>query len=177
VSGFIYAAFLTFLPRYLDAAGFSIFPGRPAATRNLLAGCVLTVGMVGQYTSGRIARPGKLEPLLATIMALNAPFLVAMIFATGPMRVWVTGGFALVHFMNQPIYNSLIASYVPRARRSLGYGFSFLMSFGVGSFGATFAGHAGSDYSQRFYYSALATLALVASGIALVLYFRHRSRA
>jgi MFS family permease len=55
VSGFIYAAFLTFLPRYLDAAGFSIFPGRPAATRNLLAGCVLTVGMIG--TSSLAALP------------------------------------------------------------------------------------------------------------------------
>jgi hypothetical protein len=89
----------------------------------------------------------------------------------------VTAGFALVHFMNQPIYNSLIASYVPRGRRSLGYGFSFLMSFGLGSFGATFAGHAGSTFSQQFYYATLATLALFASMIALILRFRHRRMA
>ena len=95
-SGFLYAAFLTFLPRYLDSAGLDVFtgPGSDAANRNFLTGCVLIVGMLSQYTSGRIARPGKLEPLLASIMAGSAPFLAAMAFAEGTNRVWVTGGFA-----------------------------------------------------------------------------------
>jgi MFS family permease len=174
LSGFLYAAFLSFLPRYLDGVGIEVFSGRPAATRNFLSGCVLIVGMFGQYAAGRLARPGKLEPLLAAVMASNAPFLFAMATAQGYTRVWVTGGFALVHFMNQPLYNSLIASYAPRRRRSLCYGFSFLMSFGLGSFGAMFAGHAGQSFTNEVYYSTLAGLALAASAVTIVLWRWNR---
>ncbi|MEX0938376.1 MAG: MFS transporter [Pirellulales bacterium] len=176
MSGFIYAAFLTFLPRYLDEAGVRLISDRPEATRNFLTGCVLTLGMIGQYTAGRIARPGKLEPLLMLIMLANAPFLLAMALASGLGRVWVTAGFALVHFMNQPIYNSLIASYAPRRRRSLCYGFSFLMTFGLGSFGATFAGHAGQWYTERTYYATLAMLAVLASSVSALLWYWNRHR-
>ena len=60
-------------------------------------------------------------------------FLAWMAVAEGSTRVLAAGLFALVHFMNQPVYNSLIANYTPRKWRSLCYGFSFMTSFGVGS--------------------------------------------
>ena len=86
------------------------------------------------------------------------------------------GVMAFVHFMNQPVYNSLIAKFVPRGRRSTGYGFSNMMCFGVGALGPTFAGlvhHvAGPERADLWTYGILAALALLASLLALRLWRR-----
>jgi MFS family permease len=170
LNGFIYAAYLTFLPRYLDKAGTHFFSTSAEAERNYLSGVVLFVGMFGQYAGGRLARPGKLEPLLAVIALSSAPLLAAMAWVHGLARPAVAMLFALVHFMSQPVYNSLIAEYVPTRRRSLGYGFSFTMAFGLGSLGSTFAGYAdtlaGPAHGDVLTYSVLAALAVVCSLIA-----------
>ena len=86
----------------------------------------------------RVGSPGPrlLEAQITLITFGNAPFLLWMGLATGWQRVAAAASFALVHFMNQPIYNSLIAKYTPRHRRSLCYGLSFAMAFGLGSFGS-----------------------------------------
>ena len=81
------------------------------------------------------------------------------------------GLLALVHFMHQPIYNSLIAKYTPRRRRSLCYGFSFAMGFGLGSFGALFAGVFQSD---AIVYGTLAAAAGLGGLICLVLCLLNR---
>jgi MFS family permease len=163
--GLIYRAVLTFLPRYLDGAGISVGDIGSEGMRNYLTGAVLLVGIIGQYTAGRIARPHRMEHLLTAIVAANVPALTWMALAQGAGKVWAAGLFALVHFMNQPIYNSLIANYTPRRRRSLCYGFSFLMSFGVGSFGSTLAGFATSDVACYGMLAGLASGAAVLAGI------------
>jgi predicted MFS family arabinose efflux permease len=137
VQGFVYSAFISFLPRYLD--------GTPGVAGHYLAGGVLLVGCIGQVLAGRFARSAILERQLAWITFGNVPFLVWMALATTWDRTASAGLLALVHFMHQPIYNSLIAKYTPRHRRSLCYGFSFAMGLGLGSFGASFAGAYQSD--------------------------------
>ena len=166
LSGFIYAAFMHFLPRYLDSAGLNIEGLSPESVRNRLAALVLTCGIVGQSLAGRMARPGRLERLLTLVFFANAPLLLWMAFATGPWRVVATCVLALVHFMNQPFYNSLIAQYVPRSRRSLGYGFSNMACFSLGGLGPTFAGYAASD---PWTYGGLAVVAVAAGLVSLSL--------
>jgi hypothetical protein len=63
---------------------------------------------------------------------------------------------------------------VPSRRRSLGYGFSNMIGFGLGGFGATIAGHIASE---RDTYLALAALAIIAGLMAIVMgrVCRHRS--
>lgn len=173
LNGFIYAAYLTFLPRYLDAAGTAWFSSRLAAEGNFLTGLVLLCGMFGQYLGGRTARHGWLEWTLAGVALGTVPFLIAMALVHGAPRLVAAAGFAVVHFMAQPVYNTLIAEYVPRRRRSVGYGFSFMMTFGVGGLGSAFAGFAdrwaGPDYGDRYTYGALALTAVLASLVAAVL--------
>ena len=166
LSGFIYAAFMHFLPRYLDSTGLNIEGLSPESLRNRLAALVLTCGIVGQSVAGRLARPGRLERLLTVIFFANAPLLVWMALATGPWRIAATCVLALVHFMNQPVYNSLIAQYVPRSRRSLGYGFSNMACFSLGGLGPTFAGYAASD---QWTYGGLALVAVAAGVVSLFL--------
>ena len=166
LSGFIYAAFMHFLPRYLDSSGLDIAGLSPESLRNRLAALVLTCGIVGQSLAGRLARPGRLERLLTLVFFANAPLLIWMAFATGPWRVAATCVLALVHFMNQPFYNSLIAQYVPRSRRSLGYGFSNMACFSLGGLGPTFAGYTASD---QWTYGGLALVAVAAGIVSLFL--------
>ncbi|MBX3411339.1 MAG: MFS transporter [Pirellulales bacterium] len=172
MAGFIYAGLLNFLPRYLDEAhlGFGSMPRDSVG--NLLTASVLLAGVIGQYSAGRIARPTTLEPLLSAVLFGMAPFLFWMAVADGIWRVVAAALFALVHFMHQPIYNSLVARYVSSQRRSLAYGVSNTMSFGVGSFGASFAGWMQSSLRT---YSALAVLTIAAGVLSLwLLRLRHR---
>lgn len=166
IFGFIYAAFTHFLPRYLDDVGLRPSNFDAAGFRTLLSGIVLICGAAGQAMAGRLARPRRLRTLFVCILFANAPCLLWMAFAEGQARLWATAATAFFHFMNQPVYNSLIAEFVPRRHRSTGYGFSNMMCFGLGALGPTFAGIAGSDLAV---YGTLAVLAAISGGMAIAL--------
>jgi hypothetical protein len=169
--GFVYAAVVSFLPRYMGHVDFGATSLAEEGLKNYLAGAVLLVGCVGQYLAGRFAVRSRLEQQLTLISLGNAPGLLAMAMSTGVLRVAAAVAFALVHFMHQPIYNSLIAKYTPKSRRSLCYGFSFAMGFGVGSFGARFAGQSTSDL---YTFGTLAGVVIVAAGLSGLLWLWNR---
>jgi MFS family permease len=160
LSGFIYAAMLSFLPRYLGMSGLWPETFKPASLGNYCAAGVLLVGCLGQWIAGRTARAGGLERYLAVSMLASVPFLAWMTAAEGVQRIWAAAGFSLFYFMQQPLYNSLVARYVPRRRSSLGFGISNMLGFGLGSFGASFAGAMPSDLAT---YGSLAGLGTIAS--------------
>jgi len=168
MAGFVYAAFMHFLPRYLNTAELRPSNIDPASFRNLLAAVVLIMGVLGQGIAGKFARPGRLQIQLALIMFANIGPLLWMAVATGPARFAAACLLGLVHFMTQPIYNSLIAQYVPFHRRSVGYGFSNMACFGIGALGPSYAGYAGSDFKV---YGGLAIAAAASGMMALVLHF------
>ncbi len=159
LSGFVYGAFMHFLPRYLDTAGLRPEDWTPASFRNALAAVVLACGAVGQGIAGRLCRPGRLELLLVLVLFGNVPPLIWMAFAEGPSRFVAACVLAVIHFMNQPVYNSLIAQHIPASRRSLGYGFSNMMCFGIGAFGPYFAGQFMGDTAVYGGLAAVATAA------------------
>lgn len=158
-SGFVYGAFMHFLPRYLDTAGLRPEDWTPASFRNALAAVVLACGAVGQGIAGRLCRPGRLELLLVLVLFGNVPPLIWMAFAEGPSRFVAACVLAVIHFMNQPVYNSLIAQHIPASRRSFGYGFSNMMCFGIGAFGPYFAGQFMGDTAVYGGLAAVATAA------------------
>jgi len=166
LSGLIYASFMHFLPRYLDGSGLATGDVSREGLRNRLAALVLLCGVAGQWLAGRLARPERLNVLLVAILLGNVPCLAWMAVAQGPSRVAATCVLAFVHFMNQPVYNSLVARYVPATRRSLGYGFSNMLGFAGGGIGPAIVGQITSD---RAAYGGLAAVALLASGVALSL--------
>jgi MFS family permease len=169
LAGFVYAAVLHFLPRYLDESGLHFAAVKREALRNYLTGGVLLLGIIGQYAAGRIARPTTLEPLTAFAFFASAPCVLWMGTAQGYTRILAAALFSPLFFMHQPLYNSLVAKYVPRRRRSLCYGLSFTLGFGIGSFGPNFAGH----MSDRLNHAVLAGLLCGAGTLALVLWRWH----
>lgn len=171
LTGFVYAAFMHFLPRYLSNTGMQPSGISDESARNYLAAVVLSCAVVAQAIAGKLARPGRLEIMLTLILFGNAPCLAWMAVAEGKTRVFAACALALVHFMNQPVYNSLIAQYVPRSRLSLGYGFSNLMCFGIGALGPAYAGFMQTD---AWTYGGLAVVAALAATISLTLLMRRR---
>ena len=165
--GFTYAGVLSFLPRYMEGV-IDMPAATSAGVKNYLAGSVLLVGCFGQYLAGRFAQRKILEIQLLSITIGNIPGLLIMAFADGYWRVVGALIWSLIHFMHQPIYNSLIAKYTPRARRSLCYGFSFAMGFGFGSFGAAFAG---STTSNVFTFGSLSGVVCAAGVFCCVLWW------
>lgn len=169
LTGIVYGAFVHFLPRYLDDA----WPDtrlRPESLRNYWASLAMFCALFGQALAGRIARPGRMEKQLSAVMLAAAPALLWVAFAEGRWKIAAVCTVAFVHFMSQPIYNSLIAQYVPRARRSVAYGFSNMIAFSIGALGPAFAGVVHSD---RVIYGALAGVALCAAGLSVVLIKRR----
>ncbi|MCA9062989.1 MAG: MFS transporter [Planctomycetaceae bacterium] len=142
------------------------------ASSSMYTAITLACGALGQWIAGQIARPGRLPLQLSLIFASNAPLLLWMTVAHGNARVIAAGLFAFVHFMNQPVYNSLLPEFIPAHRRSTWFGFSNMMGFGIGSFGPAIVGELG-DFRQAYF--VLAILALVAAALPLTLYLfvRH----
>ncbi len=173
VGGVIYAAYLNFLPRYFDPVAELIPWLQRASLRNFVASGVLVVGMLGQYLAGRLGRAGHLERQLTAILAVLVPLLLAMGAVPVPWRPVAAGAVSLVLFMQQPIYNSLIAQFVPAHRRSFGYGISNTLTFGVGSFGATLSGLMPNDWAN---FLALALLALLSAAVMGLLLLRQNRR-
>lgn len=177
LSGMVYGGVLHFLPRYLKESNALLPLERwtgteisNAALGNYAAALALICGAVGQWTAGRIARPQTLPLLLSSVYAANIPFLIWMTFAEGMQRLFAACGWAFVHFMNQPVYNSLLPEFLPPRRRSAGFGFSNMMGFGIGAIGPPLVAQFGERFADyTISYSALAGLALLAALLPLPL--------
>ncbi|MEZ6125008.1 MAG: MFS transporter [Planctomycetaceae bacterium] len=177
LSGIVYGGVLHFLPRYLKEAGLlkiiADLTGHTitdAAAGNYAAALALICGVFGQWAAGRIAQPGRMPVQLAIVYALNIPFLIWMTVADGGQRLLAACLWAFCHFMNQPLYNSLLPEYIPRHRRSAGFGFSNMIGFGLGSAGPPLVAFFDSrfgDYTRS--YAALAGLAVIAAILPLPL--------
>jgi predicted MFS family arabinose efflux permease len=173
LQGMVYAGTLSFLVRYLseiDVASTLAIAQKVDQAAFWTSG-VLLVGCIGQYAAGWAAQPAKLERQLLVVTLLNVPCLAAMAAAEGYFRVAAAATFALFHFMYQPLYNSLVSKYTPRRRRSLSYGLSFTMTFGLGGFGAALAGYMTSDLAR---YGAMAGLSTAAALFGIWLWRRNR---
>lgn len=164
LSGFVYAAFMHFLARFLNEVEPRPDDWPAESFRNALAAAVLICGAVGQAIAGRLCQPGRLEKLLVIVLIGNVPPLIWMSLADGYSRFIAACVLALIHFMNQPVYNSLIAQFIPASRRSMGYGFSNMMCFGIGALGPLCAGQIESDTTV---YAMLAGVAALASLLAV----------
>ena len=73
--------------------------------------------------------------------------LLSLLEGSG-LAVVVASLLAVAMFAQQPVENTLLAESTSAARRSVSYGWKFVLTFGVGAFGAQIAGeiwqHTGS---------------------------------
>ena len=176
LGGMVYSGTIHFLPRYLNEAKvFDRFGSDldEKAIGNYAAALALICGAAGQWVAGRLARPKRLPAMLCLVYAANVPFLLWMTVADGALRLVAACLWAFFHFMNQPVYNSLLPEFLSPERRSSGFGFSAVMGFGVGALGPPLFGlFGGFDWG----YPTMAALAFIAALLPLPLVYRLKKQ-
>jgi MFS family permease len=170
LNGFIYRGSLTFLPTYLTERVTISFLGLEGTTLGgVITTIALLIGMAGQYSGGRLAERFRPEVVWTLLVAMAIPFLFLLGRLADVPLIAVTVLFILVHFCAQPVGNVLVARFTPSRSRGLGYGVSFLFTFGVGSFSAGLSGYIAERYGLNRIFYTLGGIALLALIIALIL--------
>ena len=152
--------------------GYDFLSTNHDSVAGYLTSLVLCCGVAGQWVSGRIASPRRLAPMLSLVYLANVPLLLWISVASGTMRLFPCCLFGFVHFMNQPVYNSLLPDYVPTRTRSTWFGFSQMMTFGIGAAGPSLVGWL-NDFHLAF--TVLAGISLFA-GLLPIPIWRERQR-
>lgn len=173
-SGIVYGGFLHFLTRYLsEIDAFDSISRNRDSIAMLQTGLVLICGMGGQWISGHFATPRRLVVMLSLIYLTNVPLFCWMGMANGLVSLVPCCLLAFVHFMNQPVYNSLLPDYLPVKTRSTWFGFSQMMTFGIGALGPYLVGSF-SDFRDGYF--ALAGLSFLAGVLPLAIWTNRRKR-
>lgn len=162
--GFIYRGFATFLPA-LVAERSDVLPSSAALQGGILASVVYLAGFFGQWWGGHLGGSRRAEMLYALLIAASAALLAFTFFAADWWLLLVLAATSFVHFTAQPMDNTFTGRYTSHAHRGVGYGLSFTLSFGVGSF-AAWAGGLTADAaggSLQYVWLLLAAVALAAT--------------
>ncbi|MCU4719415.1 MFS transporter [Halapricum hydrolyticum] len=182
-NGLFYRGTLTFLPEMLgeflppiDPVGVFGAESALAAefdTASYLYAGLLMVGIAGQYTGGKLS--DRVPPTLGLVGTFAALVVIAVAFVPAArvglvplLAASVLLGFFL--FALQPLYQATIAVYTPPDGRGLSYGYTYLVSFGVGAAGATIAGYLLSALGTGGTFLALSVFPVLGAGFALTLY-------
>lgn len=129
--------------------------GRRTAGGIFFATIVYLVGMLGQYMGGHFSDRRRKTRLYLLFNGVSLPFMILIGLTPGMAVVLVAAFFALFHFANQPVENSLIAQYTPARLRSSSYGLKFFFTFGVGSFASGFSGYIADHFGFNTVFLAL----------------------
>jgi MFS family permease len=167
--GMVYRGMTTFLPKFF-ALRYSPDATSGAAVGGALTTAALMVGLLGMYAAGRLADSGVRPAWVFLAGALfQAPFLVAIGFAGGPVLVPLAMGVAFFHFLTQPVGNQMVARFTPPELRGLGYGIYFFFTFGAGSLGALLSGWVSEKFDLSRAFPALAIVLVPAVIVSLLL--------
>ena len=189
MNGLFYRGMLTFLPDVLDQFlppiqdYIQLFdPDSPIAEEFTLSSYVyvglLTIGISGQYVGGkvsdRIPSTTGLAIVFGALVAVSIAFVPA---ARGglPTLLLVSALLGFLLFALQPLYQATIADHSPPGDRGLSYGYTYLMSFGIGAAGAAIAGFLLSVVTTDGTFLALAVFPALGSLFAITLSRRDRS--
>jgi MFS family permease len=138
-------------------------------TATLVTSAIYLVGVVGQYTGGRIAE-GR-DPRVA-YLAFHA-VCVAAAFLMGVTSDLPLVGFSLCYFFfllgGQPIENTLVARFAPRRLHHSAYGTKFILTFGVGALAVPLVGNIQASWGMEACFPALGTMSLGLVAVAYLL--------
>ena len=169
LNGFVYSATRTFLPTHIGLKGY----GDLGAAMTTVA---LLMGALGQYVGGSLTRRYPLERLAAILPVLVVPALVLMGTTQEALLVVAAAAFVMFSFGAQPVFTSLIADYTPARLLGRSYGISFFASFGLASFGSTYAGFFADRWDTSAVFLALTPIAVLTVGVGLALAALARRR-
>jgi MFS family permease len=162
LNGFVYSAARTFLPTHIRLKGYEDL-GAAMTTVALLTGAL------GQYVGGSLTQRYALERLAPIMPILVVPALVLLGTTQEALLVVAAAAFVMFSFGGQPVFNSLIADYTPTRLLGRSYGVSFFASFGLASFGSTYAGFFADRWDTAAVFLALIPVAILTAVVGLAL--------
>lgn len=183
MNGLFYRATLTFLPEVLGdflppitETGILFDPDSPLAAEFDLASYLyaglLMVGIGGQYVAGkasdRVESTTVLPIVLGALAIVAIGFVPVVQLGIAPLLA-VSGLFGFLLFALQPLYQSVIAEQSPPDSRGLSYGYTYLMSFGVGASGAALAGYLLSVTTTERTFLLLASIPVLGAVFSILL--------
>lgn len=144
LGGIVYRGTSVTLPAYFQLSNGELFQTLTVlfggiGTENVVAtvstSMIYLLGMVGQYTGGKVGERFDLRRGYLFFHLVTVPAAVAMALTTNvPLIV-----FALLHSFfllgMQPIENTLVSRLAPPKLMSSAYGLKFVLTFGVGALG------------------------------------------
>lgn len=148
----------------VSAGGIS---GNLAAT--LVTSVIYLVGVLGQYTGGRLAedRDPRSAYLAFEAVCVPAAFLMSL---TSDLPLV---GLSLIYFFfllgGQPIENTLVARFAPQRLHHSAYGTKFILTFGVGALAVPLVGRIQASWGIEACFSALGTISLALVAVAYLL--------
>jgi MFS family permease len=163
LNGFIYRGMVTFLPLYLSQRiSVTALNLDPVMMAGWLTSIVFMFGVFGQYLGGYLSEHRRPETLAFGLAVLAIPLLLAIGNSQGVALMLASIGFALFHFMTQPVYNSLIANYTPANWRGRMFGIYFFCNYGIGSFSAGMLGYVADQLGINWVFIVSAGFGLLA---------------
>jgi len=162
MNGFIYRGSMTFLPTLIkEQVHLNVLGLDQAALAGSLTTFALLTGGIGQYLGGRLSDRVPLERLALQITVIVVPALLLVGIGGGMLVVFAATAFIFFNFSGQPVFNSLLAEYVPGSALGRGYGLSFFASFGLGSVAAGFSGFLADRWGTSSVFLGLAVFSLL----------------
>ena len=170
------------LPAYFELRNRAVFDGLVeflgALSQNVVAttttAAVFFVGMLGQYTGGRVAERFDLRRGYLAFHAITIPFAFAMALAADLPLIALAAVYFFFLLGMQPIENTLVARYTPARFRHSAYGFKFILTFGVGSLAVKLTGAVEKALGVTAVYPALGLVSIVLVSTILLLMFNTR---
>ena len=171
LNGFIYRGSMTFLPTLIEEqVHIHILGINETALAGSLTTLALLTGGFGQYLGGSLSDRGSLERLAILLALALAPTLLLMGMSSGLLLVAAAAVFVFFNFAGQPVYNILLAEYIPGSALGRGYGLSFFASFGLGSTAASFSGLLADRWGTSSVFLALAAFGAAVLALAVALW-------
>lgn len=168
--GLAFSGFTTYMPVFFSQNLRNIFSGfNGVVAGGLATTIVLMAGIPGQYVGGIWGDRYNKTRLLFIICIIHIPLLLAFLAGSGGIALFCGILLGFVHFMYQPVGNAMIAEYTSSESRGIGYGFSFFLSFGVGSLASGIGGSVAVHYGVSTVFLFTAILMLLAALVAFYL--------
>jgi len=164
--GFSFGGFTTYMPSLFGSQTTGIFALFPETLKaGFFTTLVFTSGILGQTIGGYVGDRYSRSFLLFWIVIFNMPFLLLMGYTSGWSLLICSILLGIVHFLNQPVSNALLAELTPSSHRGIGYGISFFLSFGIGGIAPAVCGWITNQYSIEMVFPFMA-ISLIPAVIA-----------
>jgi len=183
LGGICYRAGTVIMPSYIELKTKDIFLWMSSLTgsdlsKNLVATSVTSViylvGMLGQYTGGRVAE--KFDPRFSYLVfyAVTIPFAFFMANATNLPLVILAILYFFFFLGLQPIENTLVTLFTPVRFRHAAFGAKFVLVFGVGAIAVKMVEVLETTAGIETVFIALGVLSLILTGIIGLLILNTR---